>query len=203
MGTEIPGSHPLTESGWALDELLRGNKRFLSNKCTSYLENEERRKATLTKQIPFAAILCCSDSQVAPEIIFDQSVGSIFVVRTAGNVLDDVALGSIEYAAQDLQIFLVMVLGHQRCGAVTATVQGKQVTGRIKRIVEKIEPAARKSKGMTGDPVANAVDANIRSVVCELRSCEPILAPMIKHGSIGIVGARYDLDTGKVVTIDT
>jgi carbonic anhydrase len=160
----------------ALVELLRGNERFLSDQCTHHLNNVGRRKRTVSGQSPLAAILTCSDSRVAPEIILDQGIGSIFVVRTAGNVLDNVALGSIEYAVEHLHVPLVMVLGHQRCGAVSAAVQGGQVSGRIAQIFKEIEPAIERTRGLVGDPITNAVDANILAVVSKLRSCKSILA---------------------------
>jgi len=185
----------------ALAELLRGNQRFLSGQCTLHLNSTERRKKTLSRQTPLAAILACSDSRVPPEVILDQGIGSIFVVRTAGNVLDNVVLGSIEYAVEHLRVPLVMVLGHQRCGAVSAAVQGGEAKGRTAQIVKEIELAIEQTRGLVGDPIANAVDANILAVVAKLRSCKPILEESVGKGIIKVVGARYDLDTGNVVTL--
>ena len=105
----------------------------------------ERRKELVEGQHPFAIILCCSDSRVPPEVIFDQGLGDLFIVRTAGNVFDNIALGSIEYAVEHLEVPLLVVLGHGQCGAVTATVEGGHAPGHISNVVEAIQPAVVKA----------------------------------------------------------
>ncbi|MCZ0904563.1 carbonic anhydrase, partial [Microcoleus sp. HI-ES] len=113
-------------------------------------------------QHPFATILACSDSRVAPEIIFDQGLGDLFDIRVAGNFLDDVVLGNIEYAALELGVPLLVILGHERCGAVKAALDGKAVPGHISTLVAAIKPAGDSTKGQTGDAWDNAVRANVK-----------------------------------------
>ena len=153
-------------------------------------------------QHPFAVIFGCADSRVPPEIIFDQGLGDLFVIRVAGHVLDAAALGSIEYAAVELGVPLVMVLGHQRCGAVKAAVEaverGSTVPGHMPTLVDAIRPAVAKAKGSPGDLLDNAVRAHVAVVVGQLQSSEPILAALVRANKVKIVGARNDLDSGVV-----
>jgi carbonic anhydrase len=135
---------------------------------------------------------------VPPELVFDQGLGDIFVVRVAGNVASDAELGSLEYGAEHLQIPLLVVLGHQHCGAVTAAVEGGTVPGHIAALVKLLQPAVEGSRGLAGDPVENAVKMNVELVVKQLRTSEPILKELVDHGKLKIVGAVYSLDTGKV-----
>jgi len=151
-----------------------------------------------TGQTPFAVVVGCSDSRVAPEIVFDEGLGDIFVIRTAGEVVDDAALGSIEYAVEHLGSPLIVVLGHERCGAVSAAVAGAQAPGHIATLLKAIEPAVEQTKGKPGDAVENAVRAQALDVAKQLREAEPILAERVRTGRLKIVAARYDLDTGKV-----
>lgn len=177
-----------------LQMLLNGNGRFAEGQMQHERQDGERRQVLLAGQNPVAAILCCSDSRVPPELIFDQGLGDLFVVRTAGNVVDDVSLGSLEYAVEHLHVALLVVLGHSCCGAVTATAQGGAVTGHIAMVVERLLPAVQCAHG----DVARAVDENIRSTVAMLRMNEPILAEQVQVGHLQIVGARYDLEDGRV-----
>ena len=186
----------------SLEKLLDGNRRFLLGQRYHQNMDEELRKRTLNAQAPIAAILGCSDSRVAPEIVFDQCIGDIFVVRTAGNVLDIVGIGSMEYAVEHLHVPLIVVLGHQRCGAVSAALQGIESLGHVNSVIEKIAPAIEKSRNLVGDIVTNVVDTNVLHVVDQLRSCKPILSEMVKKGNVEVVGARYDLDTGRVVILE-
>ncbi len=186
----------------SLEKLLDGNRRFLLGQRYHQNMDEELRKRTLNAQAPIAAILGCSDSRVAPEIVFDQGIGDIFVVRTAGNVLDIVGIGSMEYAVEHLHVPLIVVLGHQRCGAVSAALQGIESLGHVNSVIEKIAPAIEKSRNLVGDIVTNVVDTNVLHVVDQLRSCKPILSEMVKKGNVEVVGARYDLDTGRVVILE-
>ncbi len=186
----------------SLEKLLDGNRRFLLGQRYHQNMDEELRKRTLNAQAPIAAILGCSDSRVAPEIVFDQGIGDIFVVRTAGNVLDIVGIGSMEYAVKHLHVPLIVVLGHQRCGAVSAALQGIESLGHVNSVIEKIAPAIEKSRNLVGDIVTNVVDTNVLHVVDQLRSCKQILSEMVKKGNVEVVGARYDLDTGRVVMLE-
>ncbi len=186
----------------SLEKLLDGNRRFLLGQRYHQNMDEELRKRTLNAQAPIAAILGCSDSRVAPEIVFDQGIGDIFVVRTAGNVLVIVGIGSMEYAVEHLHVPLIVVLGHQRCGAVSAALQGIESLGHVNSVIEKIAPAIEKSRNLVGDIVTNVVDTNVLHVVDQLRSCKPILSEMVKKEIVEVVGARYDLDTGRVVILE-
>src|SRR5579885_136434 len=172
----LPKGDSALSGDQALQKLVQGNKQY---KRVAFLHPNQslaRRKAVAKGQSPFAIILSCSDSRVPPEIIFDQGLGDLFVVRVAGNVLNDNALGSIEYAAEHFNVPLVMVLGHQRCGAVDAAVKGGEAPGHIGSLVEAIRPAVEKTKGKSGDPVGNAVRANVEMVVDQLKDSKPILA---------------------------
>lgn len=186
----------------ALAKLLAGNRRYFSGLPTSRSLAAARRKEVATGQRPFAVVVCCSDSRVGPEVVFDQGLGDIFVVRTAGEVVDDVGLGSIEYAVEHLHSPLVVVLGHERCGAVTAAIEGGDAPGHIGALVKAIAPAVEESKGAPGDAIDNAVRAQIGAVVRQLRSAEPIVAELVHAGKVAVVGARYDLDTGAVEVVE-
>jgi carbonic anhydrase len=184
----------------ALKRLTEGNARFVSGHLNHAGPEQiaEARGAGSEGQSPFAVIVGCSDSRVGPEIVFDQGIGDLFVVRTAGEVVDSVALGSVEYAVEHLGSSLILVLGHERCGAVAAAVAGAKEPGHIPAVLEAIEPALIQTKGMSGDPVENAVRAQALDVAKQLQSAEPILAKRVQSGTLKIVAARYDLSTGKV-----
>lgn len=152
----------------------------------------------MSGQHPHAEILSCSDSRVPPEIVFDQGLGDLFIVRVAGNVASDTELGSLEYGAEHLHVPLIVVLGHESCGAVTAAVQGGPPEGHIVSLVDLINPAVEKTRGMPGDPVSNAVRMNVELVVKRLRTSTPILSELVAHGKIKIVGAIYSIETGAV-----
>ena len=143
-------------------------------------------------------ILACSDSRVPPEIVFDQGLGDLFVIRTAGNVADDVALGSIEYAVHVLGVSLLLVLGHQRCGAVTAAVQGDVPPGRIGVLLRLVAPAVRATSGTTDEHIANAVAANARLVAEGLVARSGLLRQAQQAGALTVASAVYSLDTGEV-----
>ena len=184
-----------------VQRLLDGNRRYVDGKPSHPNQTLERRKHVAKGQHPFAVVLSCSDSRVPPEIIFDQGIGDLFVVRVAGNIVDDAGLGSIEYAVEHLHASLIVVLGHERCGAVEAAVKGGEAPGRIKSLVEAIRPAVEKSKGEPGDLAENAMRANVRLVVDHLKASKPILEHLVHKGTLTVVGARYDLDDGQVTVI--
>ena len=182
----------------ALKELLDGNKRYTSGIYSNAHLSMQRRVEVVRAQHPLAVVLSCSDSRVLPEIIFNQGIGDLFVIRTAGNIVDAIALGSIEYAIEHLHTPLIVVLGHEACGAVTATVKGGEAPGHIAAIVNAIQPAVDKTKGQPGNAIENAVRANVEAVLAHLKRelvlTEPQPAPKI-------VGAYYALESGSVTVI--
>ena len=189
----------------ALQRLEQGNARFVAGhlSSTSPAGIAASRRKVAQDQKPFAIIVGCSDSRVGPEVIFDQKVGDIFVIRTAGEVVDAVALGSIEYAVAHLGSPLIVVLGHERCGAVSAAVSGAREPGHIATILKAIQPAVQQTKGQPGDAVDNTVCAHALDVAGQLQSAGPILKQAVQDGKIRIVAARYDLDSGKVSLLST
>jgi len=186
----------------AIERLKVGNERFAAGKATHDHQQPDRRDEVAKAQKPFAIIVCCSDSRVGPEIVFDQGLGDIFVLRTAGNVIDDVGQGTIEYAVEHFGTQLIVVLGHSQCGAVSAAVSGGEIHGHVRAVVEAIKPAVEKVKGLPGDPVQNAVWANVREDVKQLESDSPVLSDRIKAGKLKIVGACYGLDSGQVKRVE-
>jgi carbonic anhydrase len=187
-----------TEADQALKTLTDGNKRYASLKQKHPNQGLKRRAEVSKGQKPFAVIVGCSDSRIPPEILFDQGLGDIFVIRVAGNIVDDVALGSIEYAVDHLNAKLVIILGHSKCGAVTATVQGGEAHGHIGSIVKAIVPAVKKAKGKKGDLTDNAIRTNVECVVKQVKTSAPVLAKLVRAGKIKVVGAYYSIDTGLV-----
>ena len=185
----------------ALQKLMDGNRRYIQQKRTFPDQSRSRILELAKGQHPFAIVLGCSDSRVAPEIIFDQGLGDLFEIRVAGNVIDNVVLGSIEYAAAELGVPLLVVLGHERCGAVKAALDGKPVPGHIGSLVAAIKPAVYATKGQPGDAWDNAVRANVKMSVNKLQALSPILAKAVKAGTLKVVGARYDIDSGEVEVI--
>jgi carbonic anhydrase len=183
----------------AMQFLVEGNQRFMTEQHAN-VHNGQARRDELTKgQHPFAIVVSCSDSRVPPELVFDEGLGELFVVRTAGEVVDDVAMGSIEYAIEHLGVKLVVVLGHEECGAVKATIAGGEVPGHILAIAKAITPAVNQAKLQKGDLLTNSIRANIDLIVDKLKTSEPIIKETIAKDHVKIVGAVYELKTGKVV----
>jgi len=181
-----------------LAELTAGNAHHIAHRYQHPHETIERQRELASGQSPHAEILSCADSRVPPELIFDQGLGDLFIIRVAGNVVSDTELGSLEYGAEHLHVPLLVVLGHQHCGAVTAAVEGGEAEGHIAALVNLLRPAVEKTRGMPGDHVENAVKANVEMVVKQLRASTPILAKLVSEGKLKVVGAVYSLDTGKV-----
>lgn len=177
--------------------LLEGNQRFISGKMTHPDQTTARRVELVRGQHPFAAILACSDSRTAPEILFDRGLGDIFVARVAGNVADQVVIESLDYAVKHLGVRLMMILGHRRCGAVTAAVIGHDEPGDVGPMLSELRPAVEASKGEPGDPVENAIRENVKLVVTKLAD-SPELSAMVKSRELKVVGGIYDLDSGKI-----
>ena len=188
------------------DEALRllkvGNERFRTAHLAHPHQSVERRVEILQGQYPFAQVLSCSDSRVVPEIIFDEGLGDLFVTRVAGNIVDDAVKGTLEYGAEHLGVSLIVVLGHRNCGAVTAAVHAEEVHDHIVSLMDSIFPAVVATRGLAGDPVDNAVRANVIRSVNLLRNSWPTLHSMSQSGRVRIVGAVYDLKTGTVDWLD-
>lgn len=182
----------------ALLRLKVGNAHFVDNISTRANKSAKRRAAVAEGQKPFAIVVGCSDSRVGPEVVFDQGLGDLFVVRSGGHVVDGVGLGSIEYAVEHFGASLILVLGHERCGVVAATVAGGKARGHLPAIVKAIKPAVASTNGQPGDAVDNAVREHVRAVAAQLRKSGPVLAERVEAGQLKVVGARYDLDTGRV-----
>lgn len=191
----------------ALALLEEGNAAFLRGERNGSLTSAQRRLDLSTGQAPFAAYVTCSDSRVPPELLFGRGLGELFIIRNAGNTVDTVALGSIEYAVGVLGVPLVVVMGHESCGAVKAALDvvksNATFPGSIGRMIEPIIPAVLASRGQDGDELDNAVRANVRRVVDQLRNqTDPLMQKPLGEGRLKVVGARYDLDTGQVDFFD-
>ena len=183
----------------ALKKLIGGNRRFIEGKSIRPRQDAETIKKLEAGQQPFATIVGCSDSRVPNELIFDQGLGDLFIVRTAGQVSAAASYGSMEFATLKLKTKLIVVLGHTECGAVAAAVQRPEnVPGHIVTLINEIKRAVAKSSHLPGDPVNNAVRQNVIDQVTDLRDLEPILHKKYIDGEILIVGAVYDIHTGKV-----
>jgi carbonic anhydrase len=182
----------------ALQKLIEGNRRFAASESVHPNQTAERRTEVSKGQKPFAVIVGCSDSRVPPEIIFDQGLGDLFIIRVAGNIVDEVALGSIEYAVDHLGIELVLVLGHGNCGAVTASVKGEKVHGHVGSIVKAITLAVEKAKKQPGDLIDNSIKTNVKLIVNQIMSSKPILSKLVKEDKLKIVGAYYNIENGVV-----
>lgn len=197
----IAASLNLLAPSAALKRLMDGNQRFVHQLSEHRNQSQARMKEVAQAQHPFAALLSCADSRVAPEILFDEGIGDLFDIRIAGNIVTPEVLGSLEYAVDFLGTPLIMVLGHERCGAVTAAVQGKRLSGHISSFVKAIKPAISKIEGTSDDLVDKAVVANVHYQVQKLKQNSTILSQRLLDGKLRIVGGRYDLDTGEVTLI--
>jgi len=193
----------------ARQRLAEGNQRYVKGSMKACgASNAAARSALATSQKPYAIVLSCSDSRVPPEMVFDEGLGELFVVRNAGNVADPIVLGSIEYAAEHLGSPLLVVLGHERCGAVTAAVDAHgKVPGNLAAVVKAISPAVKSAKSITRDKSKDAiVDAavmeNAKMVAEGLTKQSAILKKLVAEGKLHIVPARYDLDDGTVTMLD-
>ncbi|MDD2465445.1 MAG: carbonic anhydrase [Desulfobulbus sp.] len=210
------GAGAMMTADGALQKLMEGNTHYVADKLTNQTQANAATRAALAKsQKPYAIILTCSDSRVPPELIFDKGLGEIFVIRVAGNVPDPIVLGSIEYAAEHLGSPLMMVLGHERCGAVTAAVEtGEKSTGspNIDAIVKEIKPSVEQAahdcalckddkncaetqkKGF----VECVIESNAKAVADNLTKESAMLRHLVEAKKLTIVAAKYDLDDGKV-----
>jgi carbonic anhydrase len=195
-----PASGPAADE--ALARLIAGNQRYVRHEEQRPNQSLARRKALGAGQHPFAVVLGCADSRVSPELLFDQGLGDLFVIRVAGNTVNDTVLGSIEYAVEHFGTKLVMVLGHEKCGAVSAAVEGSATPGHIKALVAAIQPSVEATREQPGDRIHNCVIANARRVAKQVRESEPILKDEVEKHGVKVLAADYDLDSGKVNLLD-
>lgn len=182
----------------ALELLKEGNKRYVKGDLKHPHTDASHRDSLQSAQHPFAVILSCADSRVVPELAFDQGLGDLFVIRVAGNIAKDKVLGSIEYAVKFLGAKLVVVMGHENCGAVSASLSDSEPGGHIGIIIEKIKPAVYIAKRMPGDHLTNAIKINAQIVSEEIKDSKPILAEAVKSSGVKVVSAYYKLSTGEV-----
>ncbi len=191
----------------ALQLLRDGNARFVSGQPVTDQIDGKRRLAIAKTQTPFVAYVSCSDSRVPPELLFGRGLGEMFIIRNAGNTVDTIAMGSIEFAVAELGVPLVVVMGHERCGAVKAALsvveKNTVFPGSIGKMIEPIIPAVLRARSQRGDLLDNAVRENVRRVTRQLRTAaEPMLLEPQNQGKLQVVGAYYDLDSGKVDFFD-
>ncbi len=182
----------------ALRELMTGNKRYAAGHAQHPGQTKANRVRLAQVQQPSVVVVGCSDSRVPPPIIFDQGLGFFFEIRTAGHVVDEIALGSIEYAVAHLGTQLILVLGHTGCGAVTLALKGQKPKGNLAIIAEALMDLADEVQGVTDDPVSAAVEVNVRNVMEHLTLEEPITSDLVSKKRVIVVGAVYDMVTGRV-----
>lgn len=187
----------------ALVKLKDGNNRFMAGKSLHPRQDSLRIQELTTGQHPFAVIVSCSDSRVPNEIVFDQGLGDLFIVRTAGQVSSFASWGSIEFANEILDANLIVVMGHTKCGAVSAACKVPEVPGHIVTLINAIKPAAQLAKKLNGDWVENAVKVNVAMQVEQLQQLEPVLSKSVASGKTKIVGAVYHLESGQVEFLET
>lgn len=202
VGGHAPNSIPPQE---ALDRLMQGNARYAANTLANK-DYSAGRVARVSAQYPIAAIVGCADSRVAPELAFDQGPGDLFVVRVAGNFVNDDILASLEYGVEFLGVPLIMVLGHTNCGAVTATVKviqdGTRLPGHLPELVNSIKPAVHLAQREHGaDLVEQSTIENVKLNTSRLLVSKPLIGQYVKRGKVNVVGGVYDLATGKVMLV--
>ncbi|HXY09391.1 MAG TPA: carbonic anhydrase [Terriglobales bacterium] len=198
-------SHAAPSADEVWNSLMSGNGRFVAGKPQTHALVALRHQLA-SGQSPKAIVLACSDSRVGPELIFDQSLGDLFVVRTAGNVADAVALGSIEYAVDHLHSPLLIVLGHQACGAVSAACSGEKMpSSNLDAIVERINPAVNQAKTYAkgNDLIESAVKENVHQSAKDVLANSEIIRTAVKSGKLSVIQAEYELDSGKVVRLNS
>ena len=186
----------------ALETLLSGNEKYLSGNITPNIDASLRTDLAANGQKPYAIVITCSDSRVPAELIFDSSLGDIFVIRTAGNVVSDFEIGSVEYGAEHLGSPLVLVLGHTSCGAVTAATEGGEAGGKIQSIVDEITPSVQKAKNEGAEDVlSTAIEFNVMNSVNKILSSD-IIKELVEEEKVKIIGGVYDINTGTITIIE-
>lgn len=192
------GGNAIADYDFALQKLIIGNKRFIEGKNIHPNLSPDYRTAVAENPRPYAVVLSCSDSRVPPELIFDCGLGDLFIIRVAGNILNNEIIGSIEYAVEYFGSKLVVVMGHKHCGAVTAAVQGGSFPGQINSLLDAIQPAVKLAQNKIGDLVENSVIENIRLTAEKLISASPLMARHLDEGKIKLIGAYYNVDDGSI-----
>jgi carbonic anhydrase len=182
----------------ALRELKTGNEHHQRHQYAHPHETASRQQALVSAQHPHAMVLACADSRVPPEVVFDQGLGDLFTVRVAGNIVDDAVIASFEYGVEHLHTPLLVVMGHQSCGAVTAAVEGGEVPGHLSALVTAIRPSVDRAKPLPGSLIDNAVRLNVETAVNQLRHSGPILSEAVANGHLRVVGAVCSLQNGEV-----
>ncbi len=183
----------------ALQELVNGNRRFTTGSMTFYEHDLAiLKQQTVEKQEPFAGVLSCADSRVPVELLFDQSIGHVFVTRLAGNIVTSEIIASLEYGAAVLGTKVIVVMGHSNCGAVKATIQGKEVPGQISALYPHIQPAVDQA----GTNLEAATKANAKIQAALLRQASPVISGLMKEGKLKVSAAYYDLGSGVVTMLD-
>jgi carbonic anhydrase len=182
----------------AQKQLIEGNWRFMNGISMGPNRTPKRRRELLRGQRPLAAVLGCSDSRVVPEILFDLGLGDLFVIRLAGNIADEGALGSIEYAVENLGVRLVVVLGHTRCGTVGAVVQSANQPGHMEHVLGAVRLGMEKARTEPGEGYINCILANIQEAVRKVAGMSDHVSKMVKSEELKVVGALYDLETGEM-----
>jgi carbonic anhydrase len=201
---QVAAPTPCTElsPAEALERLREGNAAFTNDTPVVVPSDHKRRMEIATAQTPFAVLVGCSDSRVSPEILFRRGLGELFIVRVAGNTVDRAGLGSIEYAVARLGVPLIVVLGHERCGAVQAAVEVVErdvsLPGSIGELVGPIVPAVLKARHQAGDLVTNAARENVRRVARRITQSSPIVGEAVRERRVKVVGAYYELTEGTV-----
>jgi len=186
-------------TGEALAELMEGNKRFTSGRLTAHEHDlAVLKQHTEEKQQPFAAVLSCADSRVPVELVFDQSIGHIFVTRVAGNIITPEIIGSLEYGAAVLGTKVILVMGHSNCGAVKATMQGKGVPGQISSLFPHIQSGVDEG----GTDLAACTKANAKIQARLLRESSPVISEMVKSGAVKVTSGYYDVGNGSVSLLE-
>lgn len=185
----------------AINLLKEGNSRFVENKALGDdISTEKIKDLASNGQKPFAVIFTCSDSRVPPETIFDLGLGDLFVIRNAGNVVDDITLGSIEYGVEHANAPLIVVLGHENCGAIKATIDGGEASPNISAILNKIKPSFDKVKGSTTDKnelYENCADENVKNSLAAIKN-SPVIKKLVEEKKVTVIGGKYHIETGKV-----
>jgi carbonic anhydrase len=193
MSLTLSVAHAQPTAQQALTRLQQGNTRYAKGKNTALRRATDRPQALNSSQLPFAMILGCADSRVAPELAFDQPWGSLFTVRVAGNIADPSLVGSLEYAVLTFHTPLIVVLGHDQCGAVDAALKKAPVTGNLKRVIDDILPAVVGAHSLDA-----AIDANVHHSMAQLVATSPVIAKAVKAGQVHIVGGVYSFKSGTV-----
>jgi carbonic anhydrase len=201
ISTESPRPN-ISDAALGLQELKQGNQRFVEARMMHPDQNPDTRLSVAKSQAPFAIVLSCSDSRLPPEVIFDQGLGDLFVVRVAGNIVDPAGMGSIEYAVGHLGSPLIVVLGHQNCGAVSATLEALQPPfeephGDVAALITAITPAVAEAEKQSGDLLTNAIRANIDQSRDQILQNKE-LKPALDSGKLKVVTGYYSLDDGTV-----